>query len=59
MRIPARFWLTCLVACCAAWAGVVQAEVKAATPDAFQIVFSERIAAPPATVYASIGQVER
>ncbi|MFO1307178.1 MAG: hypothetical protein U1F64_01870 [Burkholderiales bacterium] len=43
----------------AALAGTAHAEVKAAAPDGFQLAFAERIAAPPAAVYAAIGQVER
>lgn len=52
-----RFLLTGL----AAWAlaGVGHAEVKVASPDAFQIVLVDRVAAPPAVVYAAIGKVER
>ena len=45
-----------------AWVAVtvpVHAEVRAATPDAFQILFNEKVAAPPAAVYAAIGQIER
>lgn len=37
----------------------VHAEVRGATPDAFQILFNEKVAAPPSAVYAAIGQVER
>ena len=32
-------------------AGPVRGEVKAASPDAFQLLFAERVAAPPAAVY--------
>ena len=40
-------------------AGAALAEVKASQPDAFQILFIERVSAPPPAVYAAIGQVER
>ena len=40
-------------------AGAAQAEVKSSGPDHLQLLFAERIAATPAVVYASIGQVER
>lgn len=46
--------LACLVA-----AAPARAEVRGATPDAFQILFNEKVAAPPSAVYAAIGQVER
>jgi hypothetical protein len=48
-----------LVVAWLALAGGAQAEVKVATPDAFQILFGEKVAAPPSAVYAAIGQVER
>ena len=48
-----------LAVACLAFAGAAHAEVKVATPDAIQILFNERIAAPPSAVYAAIGQVER
>ena len=35
------------------------AEVRSATPDAFQILFNEKVAATPSAVYAAIGQIER
>lgn len=35
------------------------AEVKSTGPDHIQILFTERVAAAPAAVYAAIGQVER
>ncbi|HEY8242959.1 MAG TPA: ATPase [Casimicrobiaceae bacterium] len=37
----------------------VHAEVRSATPDAFQILFNDKVAAPPSAVYAAIGQIER
>jgi hypothetical protein len=40
-------------------AGPVRGEVKAASPDAFQLLFAERVAAPPAAVYQAIGQIGR
>lgn len=43
----------------ACFAGAVRAEVKLASPDAFQLVFVERVAASPAAVYQAIGRVER
>jgi len=36
-----------------------RAEVKSSGQDHFQILFTERIGAAPAAVYAAIGQVER
>jgi len=48
-----------VLAFAACLAGPVRAEVKAASPDAFQILFVERVAAPPGAVYLAIGQVER
>ena len=56
-RTIARAMLTLVAG--AALAGAAHAEVKAAAPDGFQLAFAERIAAPPAAVYAAIGQVER
>ena len=47
------------VALAACLAAPARAEVKAATPDAFQLLFVERVAAPPAAVYQAIGQIER
>jgi uncharacterized protein YndB with AHSA1/START domain len=47
----------------AAWllvaAGTAHAEIRASSPDAFQISYTESIAAPPAAVYGAIGQLER
>jgi len=40
-------------------AGPVRGEVKAASPDAFQLLFAERVAAPPSAVYQAIGQIGR
>ena len=47
------------LALAACLAGPVRAEVKAASPDAFQLLFAERVAAPPAAVYQAIGQIGR
>ncbi|CAG0998160.1 hypothetical protein BURK1_02673 [Burkholderiales bacterium] len=35
------------------------ADVKTSSPEGFQLLFNERVAAPPAAVYAAVGQVER
>ena len=35
------------------------AEVKSTAADHIQLLFTERVAAPPAAVYAAIGQIER
>ncbi|MEO8485906.1 MAG: ATPase [Betaproteobacteria bacterium] len=42
-----------------ALAGTAHAEVKNAAPDAFQLLFTERVAAAPSAVYAALGQVDR
>ena len=51
--------LRALAVACLALAGVARAEVRVSAPDAFQILFTESVAAPPATVYAAIGQIDR
>jgi len=60
MRTPR--WLD-LLSCAAvaglALAGMAQAEVKYAAPESMQLLFTERVAAPPSAVYAAIGQIER
>ena len=56
-RRPSMPWI--LVAAALAWSGMVQGEVKLAVPDAFQILITEKVAAPPTAVYGAIGQVER
>lgn len=43
----------------ALFAGAAQAEVKSSGADHLQLLFSERVAAPPAAVHAAIGQIER
>jgi len=42
-----------------ALAAQAHAEVRSVAPDAFQILFNEKVAAPPSAVYGAIGQVER
>jgi hypothetical protein len=60
MTTPRRLArLSCATLAALALAGGAQAEVRAAAPDAMQLVFSERVAAAPSAVYAAIGQVER
>jgi uncharacterized protein YndB with AHSA1/START domain len=56
-RRPSVPWI--VAAACLAWSGIGLAEVKLATPDAFQILINEKVAAPPAAIYGAIGQVER
>jgi hypothetical protein len=51
--------LASLALACLAVAVPVRAEVRSATPDAFQILFNEKVAAPPSAVYGAIGQIER
>lgn len=41
------------------YAGVAGAEVKSSGADHMQLLFTERVAAPPSAVYAAIGQIER
>lgn len=54
-RALRRLALACLVAA----AGGAHAEVRAVAPDAFQILHTESVNAPPSAVYAAIGQIER
>ena len=51
--------LRALAVACVALAGAAHAEVKVAAPDAVQILFNEKVAAPPSAVYGAIGQIER
>jgi uncharacterized protein YndB with AHSA1/START domain len=56
-RRPALLW--CIALAAYALAGGARAEVRASSPDAFQISFTESVNAPPSAVFAAIGQVER
>ena len=56
-RRPALLWL---LSCAGlALAGAARAEVRASSPDAFHVSFTESVNAAPSAVYAAIGQVER
>ena len=57
---PGRALRRLAVAClAAAFAGAAHAEVRASSPDAFQILITESVSAPPAAVYGAIGQIDK
>ncbi len=59
MPIPRLSSRIAVVVFASTLAFTARAEVKASSADAFQILFTERVAAPPSAVYAAIGQIGR